>query len=268
MSQVVIAAIDDSEAAQPVLTVARRVADLFGDSLLALHVSSDDVPTAVRHSAATVGAPVRVCHGDATSEITAAAGAADVRGIVVGRRRPDGRGRGIGDTALALIQTLAKPVVVVPPNANVRRRRLQRLLVPLDGTGETAAAVERLLATIAGRLEVVALHVLEPDAIPAFSDQLAHEPDAWRAEFRRRWLPADDATVTLETRVGRASDVIRACSREFDVDLVALGWKQELAHGRAQVVASLLTDAETPVLLLPLARADVHAPTTAATSRP
>jgi nucleotide-binding universal stress UspA family protein len=248
-----IAAIDDSAAARPVLMAASRVAQLFGDSLFALHVSDDVAGHTASDVAAALDIPLRVRHGEAVSEIASAASAAAVRGVVVGSRGLPNAGRAIGGTALALIQTLDKTVVVVPPTVTARSDRLHRLLVPLDGTGETAAAVQRFLEPVVADadLEVIALHVFESDSIPPFSDQPGHETEAWAREFLRRWSPTEAHKTTLEMRVGRAADVVRAIARDVHADMVALGWKQNLAPGRAAVVSALLADADVPIVLLP-----------------
>jgi hypothetical protein len=132
------------------------------------------------------------------------------------------------------------------------------LLVPLDGTGETAEAVRDVLGGIGtdADLELVVLHVFEADSIPAFSDQFGHEAEAWGDEFLRRWLPDDLGKTRLETRVGRAGDVVRAACE--DADFVAVAWKQDLTPGRAQVVCALLADATVPVVLLPTRTRSVH----------
>ena len=64
-----IAAIDDSAAARPVLVAARRVAQLFGDSLFALHVSDDVAGHTASDVATALEIPLRVRHGEAVSEI-------------------------------------------------------------------------------------------------------------------------------------------------------------------------------------------------------
>jgi hypothetical protein len=149
-------------------------------------------------------------------------------------------------------------VIVVPPTAQPASDRLHRLLVPLDGTGETAEAVQDVLGAIGAEadLELVALHVFDADSIPAFSDQFGHETEAWDDEFLRRWLPDDHGKTRLETRVGRVGDVVRAACE--DADFVAVAWKQDLTPGRAQVVCALLADATVPVVLLPTRTRAAH----------
>jgi nucleotide-binding universal stress UspA family protein len=60
--------------------------------------------------------------------------------------------------------------------------------MPLDGTPQTARALEHALAVAArGDVEIILLHVTENGAIPAFSDQVQHETDAFGDEFIARY---------------------------------------------------------------------------------
>ena len=93
-----IAAIDDSAAAGPVLVTARLVAQLFGDSLVALHVPDDGGGHTAADAAAALDVTLRVRHGDAVAEIAAAASAENVRGVVVGSRGLPNAGRAVGST--------------------------------------------------------------------------------------------------------------------------------------------------------------------------
>jgi nucleotide-binding universal stress UspA family protein len=248
-----IAAVDESAAARPVLAAAAEIAPLFGDVLSAVHVCDGTPGRTVTELCNSLDVPLHVRHGDPVIEIRSAAAGDDVRGVVLGSRGLPAAARAIGSTALELIQQLAKPVVVVPPTAVVQTGRLHRLLIPLDGTGETASAVHVLLRRLVpdATLDVVALHVFEADDIPAFSDQPGHETEAWTQEFLQRWLPGH-GDVTLETRVGRAADTVRTVVHEVDADIVALGWKQDLSPGRASIVTTLLTASDVPVVLLPV----------------
>ena len=58
--------------------------------------------------------------------------------------------------------------------------------------------------------------------------------------------------VSFEPRVGRSEEVVPRAAEETDADLVALGWAQELAAGRARVVRAVLELAHVPVALIPV----------------
>ncbi len=250
-----IAAIDNSAAAGRVLVAAKEIGRMFADDVRVLTVCDDGPPDTLRDLASAYDLPLDVKHGDAVEEIARTAADDDVRGVVIGSRALPASSRAVGHTAFALIHQLRKPVVVVPPMSIIEAGRRHRLLVPLDGTGETATAVQTLLQRLlpSAGIDVVALHVFGADDMPVFSDQPGHETDAWRTEFLHRWLPGDRATVKLETRVGRAAEEVRSVAHDVDADVVAVAWEQDLTAERGELIAALLADAELPVVLLPIA---------------
>jgi nucleotide-binding universal stress UspA family protein len=146
---------------------------------------------------------------------------------------------------------LEKPLVVVPPIRRVPER-IERVLVPLDGTEASAAAVRAVIRLAEEQdIEVVVLHVQDEHAI-AFSDQPHHETEAWGREFVARWCRCPAGKVQLELRVGLPGEHVVDVARELDVDLIALGWRRNLEPGRAAVVREALGPSEVPVLLIPL----------------
>jgi hypothetical protein len=52
--------------------------------------------------------------------------------------------------------------------------------------------------------------------------------------------------------VGEPPEQVVSVAREIDADLMALGWAQTLAAGRAGVVRAALEQAKLPVLLIPV----------------
>jgi nucleotide-binding universal stress UspA family protein len=157
-----------------------------------------------------------------------------------------------GITALAVAARLPKPIVVVPPDAS-RDGPLRRVLVPIEGARSaslTPQAVIDLAET--AEIELIALHVLEQELLPAFTDQPQHEFAAWTQEFIDRYCHWHSGTLRLETRVGRVRDVVPVVAEEVDADLVALAWSQELSSGRASTVRAVLDRCHRPVLLVPV----------------
>ena len=246
----VIAALDNSAAAASVLATAKKLGAAFGADVDAVHVGEDSDRIAAA-AAAGAGLELRRLEGEVVPALARAAAAADAVALVVGARGLP-TGRTIGSTALEVITSQPKPVVVVPPDAR-RPERLERVLVPLEGTPLTSLAPRTLIQLADdAQIEVVVLHVHDEATLPLFTDQPQHEADAWREEFVARYCPWGIGSVRVEVRVGRREEEIVRAAAEDEADLIALGWDQKLAAGRAPVVRELLERGRTPVLLIPL----------------
>jgi nucleotide-binding universal stress UspA family protein len=247
----VLATIDNSLAARPVLAVAQSLADVLGARVEALHVKVDGDETA-RTAAASAAVPYRAVEGRVVERLVREGGDEDAAALVMGARRLPADPRPLGATAVAVATRLLKPVVVVPPEARVASS-LRRVLVPLEGTDATSLAPRSLIEVAReASIDVVALHVVDADAIPAFTDQPQHEQPAWAREFLARYCPWGIESVRLETRIGRPADVVPRVARECGCDLIALGWAQELELGRAAVVRAALAGPHVPVMLVPV----------------
>ncbi|HYU56939.1 MAG TPA: universal stress protein [Actinomycetota bacterium] len=248
----VIAAIDNSAAAGPVLDAALALAPLFEGEVEALHVTENGF-TIARQAAASARLPLRTMRGPTAESLVEAGAAEDVVALVVGTRGMPGGRYPAGRTALQVITTLGKPLVMVPP-ASTGPHHLERVLVPLEGTAESAHTV-RSIVEMAARLdlEVVVLHVATDGTIPRFEDQPHHETEAWALEFVARYAPSPTARVRLELRAGVPGEEVVGVARDVAADLVILGWSQDLSPDRAQVVREVLGHSPAPVLLLPAA---------------
>ncbi len=162
----------------------------------------------------------------------------------------------LGDTATAgrswrIAGRSAKPIIVVPQAFTAARPLvISRVLVPLDGTLESAAAVSETMELFAkAGVELVVLHVFDETTAPRFWDQAAHARHSWEQEFRARFCTQVEARIEL--RSGEPGEhVIRAAADEH-ADLIALGWSQRLQAGRARTVRSAVRESEVPVMLVP-----------------
>jgi nucleotide-binding universal stress UspA family protein len=246
----VIAAITGDSAAAGVLSSADAIANLFSATVEALHVGNRQA-VMVASAAHKAGVTLRTIAGETVQEIVDAAAAEDVAAVVIGSRGGPADGRPVGSTALALVASLEKPVAVVPPDAALRKP-IQSVLVPLDGTAASAAALREIIELASGaELRVVIAHVHRARSLPAFSDHLPHEVRAWSEEFMARHAPgAIDAA--LELRVGEPHEHVLDICRRCGCDLVALGWSRDLSRGRAAIVRRMLADSPVPVLLTPV----------------
>jgi len=245
----VLAVIDTGEPAGPVLQTAAAIARLFDATTTALYIRESDTGAARQQADA---GEVELCEaeGPAVPAIVAATSAPDVVAVVVAARGLQGV-EPPGYTTLDVITQVPKPVVVVPPRA-CEPTRLVRVLVALDGTPESSRALTETIA-LADRnnLEILILHVHSPDSVPAFSDHAHHATRAWEEEFISRFVPPTRDRVGLVRRVGDPADDVASVAHDIDADLIALGWSQNLAPGRAQVVRETLAHSNVPVLLVP-----------------
>jgi nucleotide-binding universal stress UspA family protein len=245
----VIAAITNDVAAPGVLATAHDIAELYKGSVEAVHAGEEDAT--VTEAARAAGVPLRAIPGTPTEAIARAARADDVVAVVLGAPDVVGGSVPARNTAMLLISMLEKPAVVVPPDGAAGGRPIVRILVPLDGTAESAAALEEIVQLACdAAVEIVVAHVHEERALPAFSNHLAHEVRAWSDEFIARNCPAA-LDATLELRVGEPHEHVIDIVRSSGCDLVALGWSQNLAPGHAAVVRRVLAESPVPVFLTP-----------------
>ncbi len=252
----VIAAITDDSAAAAVLSTSSAVASLFSATAEALHAGEGNATVA--DAAGKAGVTLTTVAGGAVEVITRVAAAEDVAAVVIGARgtsaasQPAGS-QPAGSTAIALVTSLERPVVVVPPNAVVGRG-IQTVLVPLNGTALSAEALREVVELAArAQLRVVVAHVYLERSLPAFSDHLPHEVRAWTDEFIARHCPsAVDATLELRVADGEPEEHLLDILLASHCDLVALGWSQDLAEGHAAIVRRMLTESPVPVLLIPV----------------
>lgn len=243
----ILAAIDNSAVARPVLDVASIVADLLGAKVEAVHARENGEQTA-RAAAEAAGIPLRSIGKPVVAALLEAGAEPDVVAIALGARGIEAGRRPAGHVALQLALSLPKPLVVVPPEA---AGVLRRILVPLNGRDVSAGTLARtLMLAVHRELEVIVLHVHDQESIPLFSDQRQHELESWADEFLRRRCPCPEL-VRLETRIGTPGENVLQVAEETSADLIALGWSQDLAPGRAAVVRAALERSSVPLLLIP-----------------
>jgi nucleotide-binding universal stress UspA family protein len=246
----VLAAIDDSAAAHPVLATALSIAPLLDATVEALHVSADHGEGRTADAAARrMHVPLRHVVGDPLEEIRRLADDDAVVALVVGARaRPAGR-HPAGHLALAMADAIVKPVVMVPPEADPRTP-MRRVLMAMKGTPGNALDLLRAIQLAAeADLEIVVVHVDDEQSIPSFSDQFQYDVEAYAKEFLARYCPgAPDARLVL--RVGMPVEQILATADETSPDMLAIGWPQHAGEGRGEVAREIVNRSHVPVLLV------------------
>ena len=148
-------------------------------------------------------------------------------------------------------QRSVKPVMLVPAAVRDVPSRIRRVLLPLDGTARSAAAVAQTAERFArGGAELVVLHVFDIETVPKFWNQHAHAGQAWEQEFLARYCALPGAR--LELRSGVAAEHVAKVAGAEQADVIALAWSQRLEAGRAAAVRRTVLDAEVPVMLIPM----------------
>ena len=249
---VVVAALDASAAARPVVESALRIAELTGATVEAVHVGSA-TDGLVAHVARQFDVPLRLLSGPVEDALLRRINADDVGIAVIGARRESGARQPAGHTASHLIERARCPVLVVPPDLKCPQpARWQRLLMPLEGSAESSqAAASALGAVMARTIDIVVLHVFMPSTAPPMLDRPSRDLELWADEFLARHGPAD---ARIECRTGSIADQIARACEENHADLVALSWSQDMSAGHAAVIRDVLGRSTIPVLLLPAGR--------------
>jgi nucleotide-binding universal stress UspA family protein len=246
----VVAALDTSAAARPVLETALGLAKLTGSMVAAVHVRDGPTDTP-EWLAAHEDVPLRILDGPVEASLLGAvADPAAIIAVFGARATPGGR-RPVGRTAMRVLEQVNRPIVIVPPEAvGVSPRPLHRLLVPLEGTTESSRPVaEALFPLIADEIDLVVLHVFTKASVPRALDRPDRDLALWGDEFLARFCPEATSIVLRSGSVG--GRVAEVCNEQA-VDLVVLSWSQDISPGHAAVIRDVLGHSAVPVLLLPV----------------
>jgi nucleotide-binding universal stress UspA family protein len=252
-SDEILAAVDSDPVARAVLEAGRCLARVLQADLEAIHIGEDGIDT-IQALVEAAKVPLRLLPGSPVDSLTFAVGAEEILLQVLGSRANPADQRPVGSTAFSVIQRVGKPLVVVNPHVPPdQTTRLQRALVPLDGSDATAEAVDNIARRLcASDVEVIVLHVFDKEHVPQYMDHMPEALDAWTAEFIARYF--EECEAPLETRAGEAPAAVLDVAATIGADMIVLGWGQDLSQDRANVVREVLKRATIPVMLVPLKR--------------
>jgi nucleotide-binding universal stress UspA family protein len=266
----VLLALDGSAAATTGLPVARALASQLGAAVEILHVAAQAMAaTEVRRLLRVDDAlDLHVEVGDAVAGVLRALD--DPRtGLVVLTTHGEAReGRPLASVAEAVAARTTRPLLLVRPEAPGRIQHhggLRRLLVPLDGSPATAAALlpaTELASRLGATLDV--LHVVHPTqagtrergsvVVSRYFDQPHHEWCQWMREFTGLCHGVaggpEDARMQVHVRHGDVSTEIARFASEHDADAIVLVRRSRLEAERAQILRGVLERTPCPVLLV------------------
>ena len=170
--KIVVACIDNSAAARPVLAAARPS-----------HRCSERGRSGARPEDGDrlCGPPptMRMCRSAScrrsARQLIAVSAADDVVAVAIGARDLPGGRRTAGHFALALANHVDTPILVVPPDAQPPEQ-LHRVLIAMEGTpANMRRSRTRSSSRSAADIELIVVHVDDESSIPSFSDQVQHE---------------------------------------------------------------------------------------------
>jgi nucleotide-binding universal stress UspA family protein len=274
--------LDGSVPADKPLRVAEALADLEGNDICVLYVSSESLTAA--QAAERVGLPdewlTRVklisAVGEPADSICRAATEIGAKAILMSTHGAGGRlNTPAGHVTLHVLQDPPCPVYVLRSALDAgtqahRLRHLRRIVVPLDGNFESVRSVEAASALVSrSNARLLMLHIVDsrPEtarapASPVFLDYPRYELEAWQDEFVRSSFALagkpKTANMVVALRVGDPGEEIIRYAADSDCDLLIASWKGRLSPGRARVVQRLLEGATYPLLFLVSRRPDAQ----------
>lgn len=247
--------VSDGGAEEGLIDSARGLAVAAGWDVRAVHVRETG-------GGAGVGDPEGLelidLAADSPEDLVKLVSRADVDCLAVGLRAVDGPG--FGPVAEAFLECFSAPLLLVRPDMRALSG-LQRLIVPLEGTPSSSAAMLYAEATLCrpGR-EIMVLNVVtghtpaETGSLPAprFIDQEQYEWSDWQDEFSMRFSQcAGGRTHRVSVRIGDPASTIAREALACEAELIVLSWSGTFAEGHGCVVRRLLEIAPCPLLIVP-----------------
>lgn len=265
----VLVALDESAAPGESIAMGRLVSSALHHPLHGVFVSGSptevsDVPKILQvPSQALEGFVLDVEQGDPVHRLLEISDSHPTAFLIVGADPRGGDKLGVGLVASRAIEDSKSPVLMVRPGVT---SKLERILVPLDGTPSTAIALEPAteLARAAGAaLDIVlvgeAQHLpnIEHGAMlaPQYVDQPHHEWPAFSGEFVERFVHtlghcSSDVPMRFFLGAGDPGEEILRYARTLGSDLAVLVWHGLASARHAGIFQAVVRRANCSVLIL------------------
>lgn len=253
------------------IAMARLVASALHLPLHGMFVSPEQVPAGEvprrlqASPSALDGLVIDVEVGDPVERLAAFA-ERNPTSLVVVETDPEAQsaeGLAVGDLAAHVLEALRAPVLLVPPGATPR---LERILLPLDGTPSTASALApagELARDLGASLDILlvgeAHHGPQTErgamSPPQYVDQPQHEWPAFSDEFLHRFLTAighcpPEVPTQFHLGAGDPADEILRYAGDLASHLTVLVWHGHLEDQHGSVFRKVIERASWPVLVL------------------
>ncbi|MBE0429673.1 MAG: universal stress protein [Thermoleophilia bacterium] len=171
----------------------------------------------------------------------------------------------MGHVSMEIIQRAPIPVMVIRPDMKKLPDagwRPRKILVPLNGSPEAAAAMDQALQladALGCSIDVVHIAMLgeQPPqeagsmTSPRYLDYAYYEWSAWAGEFMARFAKQQpSAKLHLYHRQGSPAEETLKLAAESSDDLLLLPWHGLLQKDHARTLRELLRRTEVPVILI------------------
>jgi nucleotide-binding universal stress UspA family protein len=276
----VLVAWDGSNAASSALSAAKLVAAQLGAEVEALYVARDEQELKAQKKARMalargLGVALRFETGDAASEIVRAT---DKPGILLVALTTHGRelepAYRLGSVAEKVVSRTTRPVLIVKPEGASEPGELKRLLVPIDGTPKTAAAlhpVTELAAALGAAIDL--LYVAGPDekatsergsmTAPRYVDQPQHGWPEWATEVIQRLAACcagcpEQVPLRFFLAKGDIGEEIARFATENRTDAIVLVRRSRFQPGRARIIRAVLSQTPCSAIIVGGEETDAH----------
>jgi len=266
----VLVALHESAAPIESIAMGRLVAasmqqPLHGVFVTPLPIAATDVATMLQvPPQALEGVVLDVEEGDPAGCLLAISALHPTAFLIVGADPTAGDKLGVGCVAARAIEETNTPVLVVRPGATVK---LERILVPLDGTPSTASALEpatELARAARASLDVVLIGEAQHPPVctehgamapPQYVDQPHHEWPAFSGEFVERFMRTlghcpSDVPMRFFFGAGDPGEEILRYASSLGSDLAVLVWHGLASARHGAIFQSVVRRATDPVLIL------------------
>lgn len=220
------------------------------------------------------GTPVHVALAEPGAGILKTVEDPDVALVVLTTHGFEARGLSVSKVTERVIAETRKPVLIVRPEASAPPREFKRLLLPVDGTPRTAAALRpatELAKFLGASIDLLHVAAAEPRAseergtirAPRYVDQPHHEWPAWAAEAIERLANLcagcpPEVPVRMFLDHGDVGAAIHRFVEEHQMDAIVLVRRSRLQRGRALTLRAVLADATCPILICSASREQSH----------
>ena len=288
----VLTAVDYSEPARAAFDYALALSRRNAAELTVVHAVPTDrrfewdalkriaLVASLRQAAEAAGVPLKVSvqHGDPAGVILLHARSRRPDLIVLGTSERSAFDRvRLGSVAETVVLRASQPVLILPATRDGQAvaSSLNDILVAVDFSAGSVAAVERALSMADGNSRVTLVHVVQgvnPETASRYMYRLM-EPEYQRLLARDAWqrmpelMPANvSARVHARVVAGDPATEIARIGAEVDADLIVTGVTRRGAIGRrifGSTAARVIRTAGRPVLSLPWLLDDKSAQTSA-----